>query len=255
MSLINAQAEIAELILKAQSESDIAVPAENLCIYRNNINSTLLKSLSTTYPLIVKLLGEDFFKVAAREYIKKYPSRSSNLHDYGEYFSRFLAQFPPVKNLIYLVEVAEFEWICHSLYFAADHHGLDINRLRQVTPDQYGNLHFSLHPASHIIKFHYPILDLVEFCKYNNDTKVDINSGGINLQIIRRDLELLLIPLADSDYAFLHALEEGRSLAEALKEAQFYDREFDLEAKLPYWIQNKSIVDCDAVVIANFDSR
>ncbi len=252
MSLQNVQAEIAELLLYQHFETLTVSPAENLAIYSNNIQSSLINTLKNTYPLIVKLVGEDFFKVTAREYIEQHPSRSSNMHDYGEYFSRFLAHYPPVKNLIYLVEVAEFEWICHSLYFAADHNGFDRARLRNISSEQYENLHFMLHPASCVMKFHYPILDIIDLCKHNPDTQIDINAGGLNMLIIRRNLELMLVPLENADFAFLHTLQQNYTLSEALTAAQHHQPNFDLNTKLSSWIEDKTLVDCDVALIPKF---
>lgn len=121
MSLQNLQAELAEAILANDPATTIVLPVEHLRIYQNNIESNLVKTLKNTYPLITKLLGDDFFQTTACHYIAYYPSRSGNLHDYGEYFSDFLAEHPPVKHLCYLAEVALFEWSCHTLFVAADH--------------------------------------------------------------------------------------------------------------------------------------
>lgn len=248
MSLQNVQAELAELLFNKET-TNVITPVENFSIYRNNIRSALISTLQETYPLIVKLLGEDFFKVACREYIAQYPSRSSNLNDYGEYFSHFLAHYPPVKNLIYLVEVAEFEWICHRLYFAADHSGFDVSRLRPLVKDQYENIHFSLHPALVVKKFHYPMLDIIDLCNHRSDKEVDITQGSINLIIARRDFEIKLIPIADADFQFLNAIQEGATLGQAYMATQRYDTKWDIEKKLVDYIQQKVIVDCDLVLL------
>lgn len=243
MSLQNVQAEFTEIIFSEDEHADIVTPSHNMIIYRNNITSSLMRALLDTYTLIAKLVGDDFFQVAAKEYIHLYPSRSGNLHDYGEYLSDFLAEYPPVKNLPYLAEVAEFEWSCHLLHFAGDHPALDLKALEHIAADQYHQLHFVLHPASRIIKFHYPILRIIDLCKGEVDEEININEGGVNLLIIRRHLDIMLAPLPTPDFIFLTALQNGKSLAEALEATLRSDSDFKLEEKLPVWVQDKTIVD------------
>lgn len=244
MSLQNIQSEFADLLLSNDViTTDWFRPQQNMRIYRNNVTTTLVNTLLNTYPLVMRLVGEDFFRITAKEYIKHYPSCSSNLHAYGQYFSDFLATYPPVKSLTYLAEIADFEWRCHLLQFAADHTFFDIKRLEMITPEQYDHLHFMLHPASHIMQFHYPLLRIIDLCKGETDETIDITAGGIHLLIIRRDYEIKLAPLTKAEYTFLTSLEEGLCLSDALNVTLAIDPDFKLDEKLPAWIQDKTIVD------------
>lgn len=243
MTLQNLQAELAEVILNDDLVTDLVSPIKNLAIYQNNTAKTLTHTLQSTYPLIEKLVGADFFKITAKEYIKCYPSCSGNLHDYGQYFSDFLAEYPPVKDLVYLSEVAQFEWMCHGLYFAADHAAFDKTKLENLTPEQYDQIHFSLHPASRLQQFYYPILQIIDLCKDNIEEIFDLEGDGVNLLMIRRDLDLSLIPLSDADFTFLQSVNDNYSLTEALDAALCIDANFRLEEKLPGWIEDKIIVD------------
>lgn len=244
MSLQNAQAEFAEIIFSDEAHAELCQPAENICIYRNNINSTLLNTLIHIYPMIEKLVGEDFFKTMANEYISRYPSRSSNLHEYGQYFGDFVAEYPPVENLYYLAEVAKLEWACHTLHFVADHAVFDIRLLEKLSPDHYDNLHFVLHPASQLFKFDFPVLRILDLCKNEIDEQINLNEGGVNLLVIRRDLDIQLVPLSAADFAFLNSLHDNNSLSESLEAAMLVDPSFNLDEKLPAWIKDKTIVDC-----------
>jgi len=244
MSLSNIQAEFAEIFFSDDEDTHLLQPAHNMIIYRNNVTTTLIRTLLDIYPMIARLVGEDFFHTAAKEYIQRYPSRSSNLHDYGEYFSDFLDEYPPVKNLIYLAQVAKFEWACHLLHFAADHEAFNLQLLENIPQDQYAHLHFVLHPASHIMQCHYPLLRIIDLCKNEIDGIIDITEAGINLLIIRRDFEIRLVPLTVAEFTFLEALRDNKTLSEALDAAIFHDSEFKLDEKLPAWIQDKTIVDC-----------
>lgn len=244
MTLQNLQAEFAESILSDEADLAPVLPAQNLAIYSNNMTANLINTLQDTYPLIAKIVGHDFFRLTAKEYMQRYPSRSNNLHDYGEYFSDFLAQYQPVKTLIYLPEVAQFEWLCHILFFAADHAPLHPASLEAISPEQYKQLHFTLHPASRLMKCHYPLLRIIDLCQGEIDEIINLHEGGQPLLIIRRDLDISLVTLTLAEFHFLNALNENQTLSEALDIAISIDPDFKLEEKLPAWIKDKTLVDC-----------
>lgn len=243
MPLQNAQAEFIDFLLSTEDRFDLLECSQNVGIYRRTFINSLLTTLQNIYPLIERLVGNDFFHIAAKEYINQYPSRSSNLNDYGRYFSDFLAHYPPVKSLIYLSEIAEFEWICHNLQFASDCTPLDVSLLARLMSEEKDHLHFILHPASQVAKFHYPILHIIELCKAEQPEAIDLHQEGINLLIIRRELDVILSPLNLADFTFLNALQEGASFIQALEATLIVDAEFKLDEKLTQWISDKTIVD------------
>lgn len=172
---------------------------------------------------------------------------SGNLHEYGEYFADFLSEHSALESLVYLYEVAKFEWVCHGLHFAADHLPLNLEALAEIPPEEYDALHFILNPASHLMQFQYPILQIIDLCKGLTDDDIDLTAGGMNLLIIRRTDDIMLMPLSPADYVFLTQLHIGAALAQALQAATHVDSDFKLEAKLPGWIQDKTLVDCYVV--------
>jgi hypothetical protein len=245
MQLQNLQLDFADAIQSGDQPLEFILPAQNMRIYQNNVQTNLVRALKQTYPMIVKLVGEDFFRMTANEYIKQYPSRSGDLNDYGQYFSDFLAEFPAVKDLIYLAEVAQFEWTCHTLLCAASNTtSFDAALLNRVAPEHYDQIHFNLHPASCVMKFYYPILRIIDLCKGEIADNVDLSAGGVYLLIIRRELDIHLISLSESEFSFLTALQDNLSLATALETALQIDENFLLDKKLSEWIREQIIVDC-----------
>lgn len=243
MQLPNLQAEFVESLLSSDYVPDGIQPLSHLAIYRNNITATLVRALKNTYPLLVKLLADDFFQMTAEQYIINYPSRSADLQEYGGYFADFLASFSPCKELVYLPEVAQFEWLCHQLLIAADSASFSTD-LTELHESQYPQLHFSLHPACAVRRFHYPILRIIDLCEDAFDGKVDLNEGGVNLLLYREDADIKLQVLTVAEFVFLSAVQNNQPLAFALDETLQIDSDFDLASKLFEWTTNHIIVDC-----------
>jgi hypothetical protein len=243
MLLQNVQDEFAEVINTENMQTNIVTPAANIMIYRATMLANLIQTLRDIYPLIEKLVAEDFFRAAAKEYIELYPSLSGNLHDYGEYFSHFLADYPPVRKLPYLAEIANFEWACHLLHFAGDATGLDVKMLGSVSPDQFRQLRFTLHPACRVMRFYYPVQRIVELCKGERDEDINLSAGGVFLLLMRRDCSINLVSLTEAEFTFLSALSRNETLGDALDQAMVVDAEFKLDVALPGWIREKIIVD------------
>ena len=244
MSLPNSQADLIDSILEDSENNSPVSPAANLKIYRNNIYANFRNHLKEVFPLIIKLVGEDFFDMAAIEYINRYPSRSGNLHDVGAYFSDFIAEFTPAKDYIYLSEVAKFEWACHSLYFAADASAFDVHKLQNFNVDEYDQLHFAINPACVLMRFEFPLLKIIDLCDHPSNDSINLDEGGVYLQIIRRNYEIKLVELSDADDAFLTALLDNQSLHEAHESALLFDPNYPLQEKLMNWFKDETIVDC-----------
>ena len=76
--------------------------ARRLQVYRNNVFASLTGALRACYPVINRLVGERFFDLAAKHYIRYYPSSSGNLHELGRESAGFIRAFPrPQISFIY----------------------------------------------------------------------------------------------------------------------------------------------------------
>src|SRR5512134_2126308 len=115
-------------------------------IYRNNVFISLTGALADVYPVVQRLVGEKFFAQLARRYIRAYPSRSGNLHDFGRHLGGFMLPMKELKGLPYLADVAALEWACHESFHAAEAAALDFSRLTH--PE---NAKALLHPAARLV--------------------------------------------------------------------------------------------------------
>ncbi|MBL8471534.1 MAG: putative DNA-binding domain-containing protein [Rhodocyclaceae bacterium] len=217
--------------LPALRENGLA-PARRLQIYRNNMVVSLSDALAAVYPVVVKLVGEDFFRHCARSFIPLHPSRAGHLQPFGREFADFLAQFEAAAGLPYLPDVARLEWAWHQVFHAAAAPPLDLARLAAVPEEAREALQFRLQPAARLIDSPFPVLAIWETNQdaYAGDATVDLDAGGQQVLVIQRALEVELYELGRAEHGLLAALAAGATLAGAAEAAFAIDAAFDFAA-------------------------
>ncbi|HEX6827713.1 MAG TPA: DNA-binding domain-containing protein [Burkholderiales bacterium] len=220
-------------------------PARRVEIYRNNVYSTLCGALRDSYPVVVKLVGREFFDQVAREFVTTHPSTSGDLHDFGGEWAEFLAGHPACRGLPYLPDVARLEWTCDRVFHAADHPGLAFERLAAIEPDAYAGLRFQLHPASGLVASPYPILRIWQINQdgWSGDPSVSLDQGGARVLVTRNEFALELEALPPGEFAFLDSLSRGETLSHAVSAATAEEAEFDLQQALRHGLARRVIVD------------
>jgi hypothetical protein len=220
-------------------------PNRQLAIYRNNVFGCLTEALKIAYPVIVKLVGAEFFEHLAHEFIRQTPSKNGNLHCFGGELARFLAEFPSARDLVYLPDMARLEWACHEVFFSEDHLPLQGERLTVVPEGQHGQLKFHLHPASRLIASPFPIYQIWESNQegYTGDPAVNLDRGGVLLLVRRNDYQAVLKPLTEGEWSFLNACQAGDDLSKASGVAQKIDARFDIGKMLQQCVADSILVD------------
>lgn len=218
-------------------------PDQHLQIYRNNIFESLTGALKAVYPVIERLVGDGFFRFAADVYIRRHPPRSSNLHDFGAHYADFLTGFAPAASLAYLPDVARLEWAWHEAFHAADAQALDPLCLTEYAPECHGLLHFNLHPSARLLSSVYPLLRIWQTNQDNATPQaINLNEGGVQLLVIRRERRVEIETLSIGEHALLHTLVQGKTLEAACEAAFAADPTFDLTSALQRVIRGGMLV-------------
>jgi hypothetical protein len=208
-------------------------PVARIGIYRNNLREGFIRALSLEFPVIAKLVGREFFRQLALEFLAAHPSRSGNLHHIGEPFPHFLERRFGDGEYAWFADVARLEWAYQEAYIAAEAPPSDLQALRAMDPQRYEDLRFRLHPASRLVSSPYPI---VRIWTANQDgapdEHIDLGSGGDHVLVHRVGGEIEFHRLSASEFAFLEALGGGATLGRAYDRVHRDDPEFDLGAAL-----------------------
>lgn len=102
--------------------------AEAVAVYREGYAARMTEALGETFEACWRVLGDEEFLEACKEYCRSVPSKSHNLSDYGFSFpifllNRFRAQAPFIGDL------ARLEWAYKELFHAAPHTALTAEQL------------------------------------------------------------------------------------------------------------------------------
>jgi hypothetical protein len=221
-------------------------PQRRLAIYRNNVREGFLKTLTATFPTIVRLAGEDWFRQTGCEYLRRHPSRSGNLHYIGERFAAFLDDHLRATEYSYFADVARLEWAYQETLVAADHAPFDASALSGVPAEDYDALVFETHPALRLVESHYPIFAI---WKANQpdvahlSAPIALDAGPSRVLIIRRADHVELREMDATAFALLAAFSTGATLGAACDAALRADPDFDLGTTLYRLVQLETLVD------------
>jgi len=128
--------------------------------HRNNRAVSLIEALEASFPVVRRLVGNDFFRAAAKAYIRRHPPRTPVLLLYGETFGAFLEGFEPARGVAYLGDVARLEWARLNAFHAADAEPLSLARLAEVPQERLADLRFTLHPSLQLLASRWPVASL-----------------------------------------------------------------------------------------------
>ncbi len=193
---------------------------ERLAVYRNNVFASLRDALRESFPVVCRLVGTRFFDYVAHEFIVAHPPARPALFEYGGAFPGFLAESPPCRELLYLADVARFEWAMNEAANAGDALAALPEMLAGVNPEDAARLVFELHPSRRYLASRYPIDRIWRTNQSDACTEtIDLDAGGVRLEVSRQGNDVVFHTLDESNFIFRKALQEGACLGAALESA------------------------------------
>ena len=210
--------------LRAWNGSD---PARRFNVYRNNVMVSLSQALASAFPVTCELVGEQFFRAMARQYVRTSPPASPALLEYGDGFADFIAGFPPASGLPYLADVARLERLRVHSHHAHDAPLLPPGALQayMADPDGLSNLRVQLHPACRVLRSRFAVVSL--WAAHQQETEARRHAHLARLDCAQAEDALVLRPVHEVSVVllppgaadFLLALAEGLRLGDAVASA------------------------------------
>ena len=184
-------------------------------VYRNNVAVALIGALEARYPVVRRLVGDDFFRAMAGAYVAAEKPRSPALMLYGDGFADFVAGFPPAGAVPYLADVARLENAWVEAYHAADAGALGLDALAAIAPDAFETLRFRPHPAARLLGFAHPAASIWAASQGDGEPRAPEVWSAETALVTRPDADVLVRVLPPGGFAFATALLSGASLGEA----------------------------------------
>lgn len=213
-------------------------------LYRGNQSASWHKTLAAAYPVVLALVGEEFFGGLARAYGRAQPSDNPDLNHFGARFAAFLRDFPHVAELPYLPDLAALEWALHRAHYAPAAHGLSAAQLAAIAPDEIEQTSFRLHPAVQLLASSWAVAPL--WLAHQPDSGVAFPAqmqAPSHALVARPQWQPLLLPLDAAGHAALQVLAQGGTFGAALDAAFELDEAFDVGAALRQWLAQSVLVE------------
>jgi Putative DNA-binding domain len=201
-------------------------------IHRNNMMSSLIEALAAAFPAVRNLVGNAYFRAAARAYVAEQPPRSPVLANYGDTFADFLERLPAAAGVPYLGDVARLEWARLRAYHAADATPIGIAALGNVPAEQVDAIVFTFHPSAALVRSRFPVVTLWSATTGPGSDRAPDMRKAEDAFVVRPGLavDTRILPIGAAD--FITALMDGASLADAAARASAASTGFDLAKHL-----------------------
>lgn len=199
-------------------DGDAAADAARFDVHRNNVTAGLVDALAALYPVCARLVGRDFFRAAARVYLRQSLPGRASLIGFAPDFPGFLVGFEPARSLPYLPDVARLEHAWHRVYHAADsvpatpqavtaHAGGDLDRCVLALPPAHALL-MSPHPVSRLWEANQPGRD--------GRLRLDRAAEPERLFVVRPRAQVEVRRVSPGAFAVLCAVAAGETLGRAM---------------------------------------
>ena len=213
-------------------------PGARFDVYRNNVAVSLTEVLEASYPVIRKLVGDEFFKAMAGVYLRKHLPTSPMMMFYGDQMPTFVTRFGPTQGLGYLPDMARLEIAMREAYHAADATPVDAEVIGALSPDALMGKRVTLAPSLAIVPSRNPTLGISRACT-DADAPQPVQRSE-NVLVTRPAFDPIQHEISAAAATFIKALQNGDTLGVALTHA---GADLDLGAALGLLLRQRAITD------------
>jgi len=205
--------------LRDPSASCPVLPAGNFSVYRNNTAISFRSALESSFPVVRRRVGDDYFRQLSAQYRARFPSRSGDLHWIGRDFPVFLLEHLHGSEYAWLADLARLEWSRQRASIARVEPSLVAEVLGRFAPSQLEHLVFTLQPSLSLIASDFPIFTIWAANQVENAPPVNQSMPG-ECGMVRARFDLLEVrPLEPRLFSYLSALAAGAPLPDAIANA------------------------------------
>jgi hypothetical protein len=155
-----------------------------------------------------------------RHFVREHPPKAPCIAEYGEGFPSFLSTCPGADRVPYLRGFAMLDWHLGHVAVAVDRPAVKVEEVWRVDVGVLLQARLTLQPGARYLQAPWPIDDLMKL--YLTETAPDhwsIEPADVSLEIRGARGAFQITRLEPAGFAFRNAVQEGRSIADAVGRA------------------------------------
>jgi hypothetical protein len=189
-------------------------------VYRNTVVKGCIDALQANYPVVARLVGEEWFRAAAAIYVREALPADPTLLRYGSSFADFLDRFEPAADLPYLPGAARLDRLWTEAHAAADEEALDPAAVARLAPEELAGVILHPHAAARWAWFEEaPIYTIWTRNRADSVPEGDIDWRPEGALLVRQRDTVEWTALDAAGCAFLDACAAGATLPRAARAA------------------------------------
>ncbi len=219
--------------------------ASRFAVYRNNVWVARLDILDALFPVIVDLVGGDFFHHLGRRFFREAAPTNPVAHEWAEPFVDWLSTSEAVADWPWLADVARLETAWLVAHHAAEAEPIGPAALAGIPPEDLLGRRMRLHPSLGLVSSNASIGTI--WAAHQGDAATDEIDATRpeTVLIVRPDADVLVSTVTPGEAAFVATLVADAPLGEAIEAALDADPAFDPGARLAALFRLGAIVGLD----------
>lgn len=209
---------------------------ERIGIYRRMFGLRMCEAMEIDYPGVKHYFGEESFNEIVMRYVSAYPSTSYTLNHLGRKFPQFIGESAlPDKEFLY--DLARLELAVTENMDAPDSVILTHREIAAVSPEEWSSASLIPISALELMTFDYPVGEYLRKVIDEEPTDDDMERSACYIVVYRKNYTAWFKELSEEEYALLHMLCSGTSLADSLDALveSFPDKQRELEQRVFEW--------------------
>jgi hypothetical protein len=217
-SLLELQQSFATALRDGAADCPVR-PAKNLDVYRHNATHQFRNALAISFPVLLRRVGDDYFRQLAFHYRQRFPSRSGDLHWVGGDFAGFLDDHLRGGEYAWLADLARLEWAREQASVRDPLPALGVEVLAGFAPEQLEHLVFGLQPSLSLQQSAFPVFSIWRANQQESAPPLEQSNDGEAFMIHSRYEDVEVVRLGPALFSYLCELARGAPLGKAAEHA------------------------------------
>lgn len=183
---------------------------DRLAVYSDAYFSRIVEALEIDFEATCKVLGKETFFELVKDYLKEFPSTSTNIDEIGSKLPDFIRKLDPGITIPYLSELAQVEWALIEAFYADDLPLFDPNSLRKVPHASWDKVKLIMDTSVKLIETKWPVHIIWEARKSSIVPEIR-QSPGLYL-IYRNGYSVELREKSETEFKALKLAQDGQNI-------------------------------------------